>query len=97
MKILEKAKMIDGAEIQLEDWSGKLEIGAYPIAKRNSEYNFIKAGKTFRLTISADECQNYANSDVKADFEALKAGKKTLEELARYFWNQKRDAEMLGM
>ena len=36
-------------------------------------------------------------SDVRADFEALKSGKKSLEDLAAHFWNGKKDMWYLGM
>lgn len=96
MKIIEESKMIDGVEIQLEDWDGELAIGAYPTAQRSSGY-WIRGGEMFRLMISANEYRGYLNDDVRADFEALKDGKKALEDLADYFWNGKRDAEILGM
>lgn len=50
MKILEKSTMPNGAGIQLEDWDGKLAIGAYPAAKNG--VGFVKYGEKFRLTIS---------------------------------------------
>ena len=33
----------------------------------------------------------------KADFEALKSGEKTLEDLADQFWNGEKDMWLLGM
>lgn len=95
MKILEKSAMPDGTEIQLEDWSGKLSIGAYPVAK--SGYGFVKYGEKFRLTISENQYIGYSNEDVRVDFEKLKSGEKQLEEMEHLFWNGKKDAIMLGI
>lgn len=39
----------------------------------------------------------YSNNDVKADFEALKSGEKSLEDLKNYFWNGEKDMWLLGM
>lgn len=51
MKVIERATMPNGTEIQLEDWSDKnaekfpelygLMIGAYPIAKNTGKYGWI--------------------------------------------------------
>lgn len=95
MKILEKSAMPNGTEIQLEDWDGKLSIGAYPTAKNG--YGFVKYGDVFRLTISENHYIGYKNDDVRTDFEKLKSGEKQLEEMERLFWNGKRDAVMLGI
>lgn len=107
MKILERAVMLNGTEIQLEDWSDKntieypnlygLEIGAYPIAKNTGKYRWIEGGQSFRLTISMNRHTDYTNEDVKADFEALKNGTKCLEDLAEHFWNGEKDMWYLGM
>jgi hypothetical protein len=107
MKIIERAITPNGTEIQLEDWSDKnskeypdlygFQIGAYPIAKNSSEHKWIESGETFRLTISQNKYKNYFNGDVKADFEALKSGSKSLEDLAPYFWNGQKDAFLLGI
>jgi len=40
---------------------------------------------------------NYTNDDIKNDFEALKAGRKKLEDLSERFWYGKRDMYYLGM
>lgn len=74
MKILEKTATPNGTEIQLEDWGGKLAIGAYPVAKNG--FGFVKYGEKFRLTISENQYVGYSNDDVKADFEKLKTGEK---------------------
>ena len=39
----------------------------------------------------------YTNDDVKNDFEALKTGSKTLEDLSEHFWYGRRDMYYLGM
>lgn len=95
MKIIEKSTTKNGVEIQLEDWDGKLAIGAYPIAKNS--FGFVKYGEKFRLTISENQYMGYGNDDVKRDFEKLKAEEKKLEDMAKYFWNGKKDAIMLGI
>lgn len=95
MKIIEKSKTKNGVEIQLEDWDGKLAIGAYPICVNGNW--IIKHGKTFRLTISENQYIGYSNGDVKADFGKLKSGEKRIEDMANYFWNGKKDTIMLGI
>lgn len=106
MKILEKAVMPNGTEIQLEDWKDDntsdypnlygLTIGAYPIVK-NTPNKWDKDIKKFRLTIAMNHHTGYTNEDVKADFEALKNGIKFLEDLANHFWNGEKDMWYLGM
>ena len=106
-KIVEKAVMPNGTEIQLEDWreSNSKEypdlygfmIGAYPIARNTSRSEIIQKRDKFRLSISHNTQQNYTNEDVIADFEALKSGQKTLKDLSEHFWYGKRDMFYLGM
>ena len=95
MKVIERAKTPDGIDIQLEDWSGELTIGAYPIAKASR--TFQRAGDRFRLTIASNEYSGYTNEKVKADYEALKTGEKTLEDLSEHFWYSNDDKRLLGM
>lgn len=107
MKVIERATMPDGTEIQLEDWSDKntkqfpdlygLTIGAYPIAERTGKYKLIECGKRFRISISQNKYTGYSNDDVQADFEALKNGTKSLEDLSAHFWNGENDMWYLGM
>lgn len=107
MKVIERATMPNGTKIQLEDWSEHnseeypnlygLQIGAYPVAKNTGKFRWIEGGQTFRLTISMNEYTRYSNKDVKSDFEALKIGEKSLEDLASHFWNGKKDMWYLGM
>lgn len=107
MKILERAIMPNGTEIQLEDWSEHntaeypnvygFTIGAYPIAKNTSKNRLIQSRNKFRLTISSNPYMEYTNDDVKNDFEALKTGSKTLEDLSEHFWYGKKDMYYLGM
>lgn len=90
MKIIERATMPDGTEIQLEDWSDKnteqfpdlygLTMSAYPIAKNTGKYGWIRSGESFRISISQNKYTGYYNDDVRADFEALKNGTKSLKE-----------------
>ena len=107
MKIIERVTMPDGTEILLEDWSDKntkqfpdlygLTIGAYPIAKNTGKYGWIRSGESFRINISQNKYTGYSNDDVRKDFEALKNGTKSLEDLAAYFWNREKDMWYLGM
>lgn len=89
MKVLERATMPDGTEIQLEEWKNKLYIGAYPLARRSGKYILMQEGEKFRLTI----CSKKPFSD----FKALQEGNKILEDLSNYFWNGKKDMWYLGM
>lgn len=107
MEIIERTVMPNGTEIQLEDWSSHntleypnlygLTIGAYPTAKNTGKGRWVESGEKFRLTISCNNHSGYSNDDVKADFTALKNGKKHLEDLAVHFWNGKKDMYYLGM
>lgn len=106
-KIIDRAIMPDGTEIYLEDWSKSnsqeypdvhgMTIGAYPIARRTSKGGFIRGGERFRLTIAMNSYSGYSNDMVKADYKALKRGKKKLEDLAEHFWDGDKDAWLLGM
>ncbi len=100
MKVVEKATMPNGVKIQLEDWrehNQEIQIGAYPIAKNSSKYKWVIKDQPFRLTIAKNEYLGYLDSHVITDFEALKRGKKRLEDLSRYFWNGTKDMFYLGM
>lgn len=107
MKIIERAIMMDGTNILLEDWSDKnteqfpdlygLTISAYPIAKNTGKYGLVRSGESFRIHISQNKYTDYYNDDVRADFEALKNGTKSLEDLAAHFWNGEKDMWCLGM
>ncbi len=74
-----------------------LTIGAYPIAKNIVKDRWIESGDKFRIQISMNQYNGYSNDDVKADFEALKSGEKSLEDLADHFWNDEKDMWLLGM
>lgn len=88
MKVIERAVMPNGTEIQLEDWRENntkkypdlygLTIGAYPIAKNTGKHRWIESGNTFRLSIPMNQYSGYTNDGVKVDFEALKNGEKSL-------------------
>ena len=107
MKVIERATMPNGTEIQLEDWTEHnteqfpdlygLVIGAYPIAKNTGKYGWIRSGESFRIHISQNKYTGYSNDDVRADFKALKSGIKSLEDLAARFWNGEKDMWYLGM
>lgn len=107
MKILEKAITPDGIEIQLEDWREHntkdypnlhgCTIGAYPMAKNSGEYKWVESGETFRLSIPTNNYAGYTSAMVLDDFEALRNGKKKLEDLAEHFGNGLKDMYYLGM
>ena len=101
MRVLEKAQTPDGVDIQLEDWTDVYNdvyiIGAYPVAQRTSKYGWLKGGRTFRLSIHANEYKEYLHDDLVLDYEALKSGQKKLDDLAEHFWNGKKDMWYLGM
>lgn len=97
MNVIERSTTPDGISIQLENWNGSLHIGAYPIAKNTTKCRGTQAGKEFRLTIAENKYKNYNNSNVRADYEALKSGVKSLHDLSEYFWNGKKDMWLLGM
>lgn len=107
MKVIERALMQNGTEIQLEDWSDKntkeypnlygFTVCVYPIAKNTTKYRWIESGQKFRIDISMNLYSGYSNNDVKEDFKALKSGEKSLEDLADHFWNGEKDMWLLGM
>ena len=107
MKVLEKATMPNGTEIQLEDWSEHntkeypnlygFEICAYPVAKNTGKYRWVEGGQKFRLSIASNLYMNYTDDDVKKDYAMLKSGEKKLQDLADHFWNREKDAWYLGM
>lgn len=109
MKILEKTTTPTGIKIVLEDWSDKntkefsnlygLQIHAYPIQKRFGKWQrgYYEPNSRFLILIAMNQYVGYTNDDIKADFEALKSGDKSLEDLANYFWNGEKDMWLLGM
>lgn len=74
-----------------------MTIAAYPIAQRTGKYRLIEGGETFRISISQNKYTSYSDDDVRADFEALKNGIKSLEDLSAHFWNGEKDMWCLGM
>lgn len=107
MKVIKKAAMKNGTEIQLEDWREHntekhpnlygFTIGAYPIAKRTGKWRWVEGGKRFRLDIPHSSYMGYTNEQVESDYNALINGTKTLEDLSDHFWNGKKDMFYLGM
>lgn len=107
MKILEKAKMNDGTVILLEDWHEKntekypdlygYMIGTYPVAKNTGRWGWVKTGETFRLSIGRNEYAGYTDEMVLEDFESLKSGTKSLEDLQMHFSNGDKDRFYLGL
>lgn len=107
MKVIDRAVTPDGIQIQLEDWHENnteeypllygYTIAAYPIAKNTSKYGWIRSGSKFRLDISCNNYRNYIDEMVLADYEALKNGTKTLEDLQEHFYNGNKDKYYLGL
>ena len=105
MKIIDKTTLQNGTEIQLEDWtehdteshSYGFQIGAYPIAKNTGKYRWVEGGKKFRITIASNVYMGYYNDDVVSDYQELKKGEKSLDDLAKHFWNGEKDMWYLGM
>ena len=97
MKVLEKFTMPNGVEVQLEDWREHnkpkyptlygFTIAAYPVALRTGKYRWVEAGDKFRLQISHNPYTGYTEEKVLADYEALKHGEKSLEDLSDHFYN----------
>jgi hypothetical protein len=106
MRLIETAIMPDGTRIQLEDWSednspltfnSNLCIAVYPISKHTTKHKWIREGEPFRLSIVGNKYLGYLDNDVRADYEALKEGRKRLEDLAEWFWEGTRAMWLLGM
>jgi hypothetical protein len=101
MTIVDKGVMPDGTEIQLEDWRQDYDnlfgymIATYPIAKNTGKRGWVRGGREFRLSITINECKNY--DAVKAEYDALIRGEKTLEDMAQYFYDGERAMWYLGM
>lgn len=99
MTILERAKMPDGTEIQLENWKevypnifNTLTIGAYPKAKQSR--GWIRKGEPYRL----DLARGFTSDDiVRETFNCLEHGIITLEELDDHYWNGDRDRFFMGL
>lgn len=97
MKVLAKSKTPEGTSIQLEDWDGKLYIGAYPVARNSSKYGWIRNNSIFRLTIASNSYMNYTNENVLEDYENLKTGVKVLSDLKEHYWHGKKDQYFMGL
>lgn len=94
LKIIERTKMPDGTDIQLEydDVIG-WHIGAYPIAKATGKYNLVKRNETFRLTIANFGSENLC----KAIYKDLECGTLDLTDLTQYYWNGNKDLYYMGL
>ncbi len=89
MEIIKRSATPQGVKIQLEHWPeyGFYMIGAYPTAKLGNYW--VKAGEPFRLSINTD------NPD--ADFLAIEAGKKSLEDIAPQYYDGARARYYMGI
>ena len=106
MQIIDKAITPDGIEIELRDLSGEhklpdydgMEIAFRTIAKKTFPPNlgwYAQKGKEFHSCIYYHK--NYTSDMLKADYEKLKNGTKTLADLKSHFWNGYRDRYVLGL
>lgn len=102
MKIIQKGKMPNGVEVQLEDWSEHnspeypnlygLTIGAYPTAVHSGKYGFIRAGASFRLSLIAE-----TDAEVSAMYDQLIKGEATLADFEKHFYHGDKDRWYLGL
>ena len=74
-------------------WNGYCSISNSAAYRKK----LIEGGETFRISISQNKYTDYSNDNVQADFEALKNGTKSLEDLASHFWDGEKDMWYLGM
>lgn len=106
MQVIDKAITPDGIEIELRDLSGEhklpdyngMEIVFHTIAKKTFPPNkgwYAQKGKEFHSCICY--YKNYTSDMLKADYEALKNGTKTLADLREHFWNREKDAFYLDL
>lgn len=94
MKVLKRDIMPDGTKIQIDDWSKDYPnvyayastVGAYPVAKEDSEYGWIKRNQTFRLDLNFDN-----QEQAEQAFSYLLDGKKKLIDYQNYFHNGRKD------
>ena len=91
MEVIKRGKTPDGVDIQIENWNGSFDIGAYPIAK-NAKKPWIDSGERFRLTLSG-----FNGDEVKWAFNGLVSGEIKLSELEDYYWNRTEDKWVLGL
>lgn len=107
MQVIERAVTPNGVKIQLEDWREHnteehtdlygLTIAAYPKAKRSSYYGFVRYNEPFRLAITMNKYRGYTNEMVLDDFESLKSGDKTLEDLSDHYYKAQKDKYYMGL
>ena len=106
IKFLDKAITQDGIEIELRDLSDEHKLLDYnglvivfrTIAKKTFPPNlgwYAQKEKEFHSCICC--YKNYTSDMLKADYEELKNGTKTLADLKSYFWNGYRDRYVLGL
>lgn len=103
---IDKSVTPDGILIELIDLTGEhklpdyegMEIGFCTIAKNTFPPNkgwYSQKGKEFHSCIYNHK--GYTVDMLKADYEALKNGTKTLADLKKHFWNHGRDCFVLGL
>ena len=67
------------------------------MAKNTGKWGWVRAGETFRVTISQNKYAGYTDDMVLADYEALKNGTKALTDLREHFWYKAKDEFYLGL
>ena len=101
MRVLERTIMPDGTSIQIENWMedypqafNTLTIAAYPLAKRQGRYGWVRVNEKFRLNLSLGFS---SNREVMVIYKALQNGDITLEELHEHYWNGDKDRYYMGL
>lgn len=65
--------------------SHTFEISAFPTVKKKIPGSTLEIGEKFRLDIHESRRKGYSSRDIVKDFESLKNGDKTIEDLFMYF------------
>ena len=97
MKVITRAKMQDGTDIQIEDWRTdypgilNFEIGAYPKSKANHPGSFSpKLNEKFRAAFKFDTL-----AEVEAALSKLISGELQLRDYASKLWDGDKYADCL--
>ena len=101
MRVLEQTIMPDGTSIQIENWMedypqafNTLTIAAYPLAKRQGRYGWVRVNEKFRLNLSLGFS---SDREVMVIYKTLQNGNITLEELHEHYWNGDKDRYYMGL
>ena len=103
--VIDEAVTPDGIKIQLKDFTDEYYLPDYYgmiICFQTVAKNTFPKGKGWyaqkdkKFSSCVYSRGNYTKDMLKADYEALKNGTKTLADLKNHFWNHKRDCFVLG-